>query len=1015
MSQEVSAATVANLAGDQEDEGDDDILRPAPQDLLLFPPLLEGVDTRAKKALAGHEVQGFAPCRSPSCAACKEKSCENRGPALDPDQYCSLCRDGIKTLCVLRQPCMGWRFEDINRFRSAQAAHVAVRAAGALSPRRPSNRGSTPPILPTVTEEEGAGGWSGWKDMEDLPELKAPSKEHKNRAAADAEEDLLSSLPDLSHKMDEVLGDEESLDGTMGLTGVTPKQSPTELYQISAGEGESRWRMEDKLDLSQMIGGEGDARGERTSFHPEPMHPTVKLPGREVERSPPSMFLGPRMTSTPLGPRSTAMGPPRPLGPRGRGGGLSAGPTPGRSATAGREVRFTLPNNQGYGVAPESQTWGFQTQRATAHSGPQQTPIRSVQNTLTDAASGQPYTPGRQDPQGGIWHTTTATAAAANPRENLDREELIGLQNQAKIVDVLQILTDKLMDGGHLSGSTRQQGQLRLPNLSLPTPRRGPSSRVETKEYFLWKAALKKTVENNSLSEEAVLALYATNPKLTTESWSAVFQSSSSLGMAIKKLDQLHPPIEHVYGQLVRQITEMPTMYQLTTRERIYQLNEVLEHLEQFITFFGNTQDLKRSNVLVVLAKLPESKDNKDNFVRQIYTFDNAHRAGIPYCKSLKDYLVEVRLLNVDLESAMEIVEAEEVGTNRSNIRTAATKVDSRPQNKTKQEVKKTGRQPRATTDRPPRPPPHCIQCSSTGSHMTFKCPQLDEIKRGAVRLKSGICKKCLGDLNGSTEHGNECDIKRLFLDGAYILIKYSCDQHSIHTRVCQGQECKQAKPKRLLDPNQEKGPTKLRSFATKVITLANAHEKGTNDDPHVAFMAEISAIRGRDGKTLPCTLYYDSMGSRSWIQHKNGPLPPNFDWSPNPVTQRFSVQTITGEEIMDKRVHKIRLVTIRGPVTFQAVSGGLEGGLAGEDVDKEVALKYKLDAPRSEEMEKTEVVLIIGCDQSSLMPQSKKTPKGLKEDYPGISLADSKVTNRTLHYGNIQRCHKSPVRGHQA
>ena len=298
---------------------------------------------------------------------------------------------------------------------------------------------------------------------------------------------------------------------------------------------------------------------------------------------------------------------------------------------------------------------------------------------------------------------------------------------------------------------------------------------------------------------------------------------------------------------------------------------------------------------------------------------------------------------------------------------------------------------------------------------MTFKCPQLDEIKRGAVRLKSGICKKCLGDLNGNTEHGNECDIKRLFLDGAYILIKYSCDQHSIHTRVCQGQECKQAKPKRLLDPNQEKGPTKLRSFATKVITLANAHEKGTNDDPHVAFMAEISAIRGRDGRTLPCTLYYDSMGSRSWIQHKNGPLPSNFDWSPNPVTQRFSVQTITGEEIMDKRVHKIKLVTIRGPVTFQPVSGGLEGGLAGEDVDKEVALKYKLDAPRSEEMEKSEVVLIIGCDQSSLMPQSKKTPKGLKEDYPGISLADSKVTNRTLHYGNIQRCHKSPVRCHQA
>ena len=235
-------------------------------------------------------------------------------------------------------------------------------------------------------------------------------------------------------------------------------------------------------------------------------------------------------------------------------------------------------------------------------------------------------------------------------------------------MDVLQLLTDKLMQGGHLGGGAKPAGQLRLPNLSLPSPKRGQSSRIETKEYFLWKIALQRTIKNNSLSPDAVLALYASTPKLTTEAWSAVFQSSATLDSALQKLDQIHPPIEHVYSQLVKQITKMPVMHQLSSKERIHQLNEMLELVEQFITFFGNSQDLNRSNALVVLTKLPESRYSKENFVKQIYIFDDAFRAGVPYCVSLRNYLVEVRLLTVDLESALEIVEAEEPGTNTAKF-----------------------------------------------------------------------------------------------------------------------------------------------------------------------------------------------------------------------------------------------------------------------------------------------------------------------------------------------------------
>ena len=230
-------------------------------------------------------------------------------------------------------------------------------------------------------------------------------------------------------------------------------------------------------------------------------------------------------------------------------------------------------------------------------------------------------------------------------------------------MDVLQLLTDKLMQGGYPGGGAKPAAQLRLPSLSLPSPKRGQSSRIETKEYFLWKIALQRTIRNNSLSPDAVLALYASTPKLTTETWSAIFQSSSTLDSALQKLDQIHPPIDHVYTQLVKQITRVPVMHQLSSKERIYQLNEMLELVEQFITFFGKSQDLKRSNVLIVLTKLSDSRSSTEEFVKQIYVFDCAYRTGVPYCMSLRDYLIEARLLTIDLESALEIVEAEEPGT----------------------------------------------------------------------------------------------------------------------------------------------------------------------------------------------------------------------------------------------------------------------------------------------------------------------------------------------------------------
>ena len=673
-------------------------------------------------------------------------------------------------------------------------------------------------------------------------------------------------------------------------------------------------------------------------------------------------------------------------------------------------VKFLLPNDQGYMVMPNSQGWARPNQRVSTQR-PQQSQQAPFQHQkLQQQAPPQPHQP---------WPSQTvvnspgpATGRWEGPQpsryhDSRSERDNTGAKNQEKIVDVLQLLTDKLMQGGYLGGGNKPAAQLRLPNLALPSPKRGQSSRIETKEYFLWKIALQRTIKNNSLSPDAVLALYASTPKLTTEAWSAVFQSSSTLDSALQKLDQIHPPIEHVYSQLVMQITKMPVMYQLSSKERIYQLNEMLELLEQFITFFGNSQDLKRSNALVVLTKLSESKYSNENFVKQIYIFDDAHRAGVPYCISLRNYLVEVRLLTVDLESALQIVEAEEPGATTAGFTSAATvptatppsrpKPEAQPQKKFKQGGGK------ANSSRPPRPPARCLQCPSVGQHMTYKCPKLSDVKRGALPLKPGICRKCLYD-TADGAHMEECGVRRYYIDNAYILIKYTCDPHETHIAICNGPHCKNLKPKRLLDPDQEKRPSKLRSFVTRVITLANHPKERGEEDYPVAFMAEVSAIRGKDGLTLPCTLFYDSMGSRTWIKSKSGSLPNNFDWFTEPVLRRFSIKTISGEEVMDKKVHDVRLVTLKGLVSIQAVDGGLEGGLKGDDIDEDVAKRHGLNAPTTKELDATDIVIIIGCDKSSLMPLVRPTPKALLQEYPGITLADSLVTNRTLYFGPIKR-----------
>ena len=443
-------------------------------------------------------------------------------------------------------------------------------------------------------------------------------------------------------------------------------------------------------------------------------------------------------------------------------------------------------------------------------------------------------------------------------------------------------MTEKLM-AGTIGGVKQQTSQLKLPNLNLPVPRKNQDGRVDTKAYHLWRISLERTISNNRLPEEAVLSLLATNVKLTSDDWMATFQASSTLQEALGRLSTFHAPIQHLYGQLIREITEVPALHGLTTTERIFQLNQLIQHTDEFIIFFGNTTDLNREHTLIVLAKIADSSAGKELSLRNIYAFDEAFRAGKPYSQSLKAHLIEARLLSVDLESALETI-SESERKKPVALRTAATSVEEHQEKPVRREG---GGAARAA-----RPTAHCHQCGKAG-HMSYVCPDLKKIKTGEMKLKANLCKKCVGKVEPGKPHLQDCAIKRMFIDNAYVLLKFTCD-HDLHVRLCPNAKCVEAKTKKVLDQDQTPPPKVARSFTNRVLSLAQT-SRTSPEDCQVAFLKEVSALKGKDGQNMKCLVLFDSMGSKSFIRCKAGALPENYDWGPAPQHQTYSITTITG------------------------------------------------------------------------------------------------------------------------
>ena len=1018
MEHEFSAATIATPLEEEEQEGGfiegaDDLLRVLPHDLANPQPVLH-VLTRRQEELGGGPVASFARCRDQGCSPCTALDCGGLQASKGLQKFCLPCHHSNPSLCVLRLPCLSWDFEKSRQFREAQEAYILVGRADLLtSPEHPHLVRSPDD---DAREDAGAasgaaGGATGWTREERLDHGRLQRQydqlEHERQLA-----DLNSS-----GRRGETLqpGEDDILSGITPAMDVSPSQRyPSSPPGPNSGDVELR-RTDNKQDLSQLHGQTRLGRGGEEKFH---LGPTYDQLGGQRDQT----VFGPRITSTPEKyvrfnrsdkPKAAWVVPPQ-----GWSGPRVPGPPPPKFAQAvhvpspgqgGNEHRggtggHSWHGGQGYQGGTGGQSWqvgpGPQAgQGQEGGHGPQVGPGGpSWQGGPRDhGTGGYHHGQSQQPPPSTWWGNPTSPpvqpwARPVNPHTLAGQPrpaENVAL-NQHKIVDYLELMTEKLM-AGTIGGVKQQTSQLKLPNLNLPVPRKNQDGRVDTKAYHLWRISLERTISNNRLPEEAVLSLLATNVKLTSDDWLATFQASSTLQEALGRLSTFHAPIQHLYGQLIREITEVPALHGLTTTERIFQLNQLIQHTDEFIIFFGNTTDLNREHTLIVLAKIADSSAGKELSLRNIYAFDEAFRAGKPYSQSLKAHLIEARLLSVDLESALETI-SESERKKPVALRTAATSVEEHQEKPVRREG---GGAARAA-----RPTAHCHQCGKAG-HMSYVCPDLKKIKTGEMKLKANLCKKCVGKVEPGKPHLQDCAIKRMFIDNAYVLLKFTCD-HDLHVRLCPNAKCVEAKTKKVLDQDQTPPPKVARSFTNRVLSLAQT-SRTSPEDCQVAFLKEVSALKGKDGQNMKCLVLFDSMGSKSFIRCKAGALPENYDWGPAPQHQTYSITTITGEQVVEKKVYEISLISVRGLERVTAVEGGLEGELYGGILPPYLASAYGIDSPEKSALEEPAVVLILGSDMSHLMPRVRAPPRQLRRQQPGLMLADSILSNRTLYFGPVQ------------
>ena len=624
---------------------------------------------------------------------------------------------------------------------------------------------------------------------------------------------------------------------------------------------------------------------------------------------------------------------------------------------------------------------------------------------------------------------------------------------QNQIIGILELLTKKLVN--ERNPPAPSSSNLRLPTMSLPTPRREHlGTQVGTKAFYTWKHALLNTMRTHQLPPETLLTYYSTNEKLPA-SWLEAFCNSSTLQEGLDQISTTYPPIDSLHSELTHDLTSLPALENCSEKGRVARINKLLTHLSDFRKFFGNypALDLRRESCIIILHHLC-GDNGKPEMVRYLSDLDHQRTNGTLYMDSLAYILVRIRLSLIDIVSALTLV-PQQPRTRKS----AAIKVVS----------EKTGggdKGPVGAKGARPGEKKSCPICKKEGKefHPSFLCPELPEIKAGKKKLPHSVCRVCLHPRD--TGHPQNCHLKRIFKNGVYQVLNTRCDQHKTHVHLC---SCGK-RPAMRVDENQEPPVLKARSAAIRheVVREDEApggervqdaeedaqrdaervhHQQSTPEQPstllmtapqltrdedhlhpalpaqaprqfqqllrressaavgsppdeyRVIFLAEKALVLNQDNSTSPIYLSYDSHGTLDVLGGKE--IEPQSNWAAGEEMQNIQIQTIHGSLLQQHRVFTIKLVTLGGIVDLKVYKGEWEGSDNEAQVSIQQAEKWGVDLPATGIADMPRIIL--SAAHLLLHPRLKgRQTEELKKHQPYLGVFQSLVTGRSLCGGRL-------------
>ena len=427
---------------------------------------------------------------------------------------------------------------------------------------------------------------------------------------------------------------------------------------------------------------------------------------------------------------------------------------------------------------------------------------------------------------------------------------------------------------------------------------------------------------------------------------------------------------------------------------------------------------------MIILDRLSASQEYKYELMRHLRDMDAAYQRGTLYMISLRDKLFYIRKLSTDVVSARQTV-----GHTTSSKKSAANRIKGGG----KKEPPTTSGSPPTSSGSPPSssavppttngtPPakepqakktPPCPLCSTPTSpnhHHPYLCKEnLALVRQNKKTLPSSVCSACL--TVKQTNHPSQCNIKRVFRNGVYLLLDFICPVHRLHFALC---ECDTKGPQSKVDPSQEPspkkqggqkvgggqgqggagGPTVPVSAAVRSRVLSAA----ANADVPVVFLSEVLFLRSTNSRqTHPILVSFDNHSNTNFIC---GHVPHAFSFAEGGALP-LAVTTVQGDSQSMHSTFSVNLLTVVGVLQVQVVEGLWPDSASEPQLPRDLAEEHSIKVPKFEDFP-TLPRLILGAQFVHLFPFEIKAPAGLKQRHPLLSTFRSRMTRDLLVCGSL-------------